>query len=340
MISEIIGKKQFSKRKFSFEDRVEMGDKILKQVQDDRSIVQGDRGMVQSVQDDTLNVEGGKAINNRSYEIDIHTGGEDHIDIHHKNEILQSEALGFHLSKYWVHNKFVLVGGKKMSKSDGNVYLVQGKFTETGFYSFENPPVHEFSDEFRQQIVKKYTELKLIKTSAEMDWENFKFDPLAYRMMLMEHHYTEQMNFTWEKLWQSQMRLWNMRKEAAKCVINNEKINVEEQSNYSKMLKILADNLDISGFLEIYQALLIEVNQVVNQGDIKVLNYIDHNFLKLNIFPIENNSEVAKLAEFRKNQKDTKNYQKSDEIRSQIQALGYQIDDYASSWGVWWRGDI
>ena len=227
-----------------------------------------------------------------------------------------------------------------MSKSDGNVYLVQGKFADTGFYSFENSPVHEFSDEFKQQIAKKYTELKLIKTSAEMDWENFKFDPLAYKVMMMEHHYTEQMNFTWEKLWQSQMRLWNMRKEAAKCVVNNEIINFEDQLNYSKMLKILADNLDISGFLEIYQALLIEVNQVVNQDDIKVLNYLDHNFLKLNIFPVENNSEVVKLAEFRKNEKDAKNYQKSDEIRSQIQALGYQIDDYTNSWGVWWRGDI
>lgn len=318
MISEIIGKKQFSKRKFSFEDQIEIGEKILKQVLDDNKEVQ----------------------NYDAFEIDIHTGGEDHIDIHHKNEILQSEALGFHLSKYWVHNKFVLVGGKKMSKSDGNVYLVQGKFEKTGFYSFENPPVHEFSGEFKQQIAKKYTELKLIKSISEMDWDSFRFDPLAYRLMMMEHHYTEQMNFTWEKLWQSQMRLWGIRKEAAKSVIEGQKININEQQSYIKMLERLSNNLDISGFLEMYQALLIEVNQVVNQNDIRVLNYTDHNFLKLNIFPIETNHEIVKLAELRQEAKEAKNYQKSDEIRSQIQALGYQIDDYANSWGVWWRGDI
>jgi len=337
MISEIIGKKQFSRRKFSFEGEV-VGEKILKQVQDSTVGTQDSTALGQI---------------SSNYEIDIHTGGEDHIDIHHKNEILQSEALGFHLSKYWVHNKFVLVGGKKMSKSDGNVYLVQGKHEKTGFYSFENPPVHEFSDEFKIQIRKKYIELKipLLRgvsegsgvdplTEDEIFWQNFKFDPLAYRMMLMEHHYTEQMNFTWEKLWQSQMRLWNMRKEAAKSVVLGEKINLKEQESYVKMLKILTNNLDISGFLEVYQALLIEVNQIVNQNDIRVLNYLDHNFLKLNIFPIEGNSEVEILAELRQVAKDEKNYQKSDEIRSQIQALGYQIDDYANGWGVWWRGDV
>lgn len=57
---------------------------------------------------------------------DIHTGGEDHLSIHHPNEIAQSEAAtGKLFAKYWVHNAFMLVDGKKMSKSLGNYYLVE-----------------------------------------------------------------------------------------------------------------------------------------------------------------------------------------------------------------------
>jgi len=272
--------------------------------------------------------------------IDIHTGGEDHIEIHHKNEILQSEALGFHLSKYWVHNKFVLVDSKKMAKSVGNVYLVQGKFTDTGFYSFDNPAIHELSEEFKLQIAKKYTELKLIKSINEMDWESFKFDPLAYRMMLMEHHYTEQMNFTWEKLWQSQMRLWGLRKEAAKINIKDEKIDLRSQSKFNLFIEILADNLDISRFLETYQSLLSDTAQVEDLVNSRILNFLDHNFLKLNIFSFGLESSIIDLAESRKLAKDSKDYSKSDEIRSKIQALGCQIDDYSNGWGLWWRGDI
>ncbi|MCL4353614.1 cysteine--tRNA ligase [Patescibacteria group bacterium] len=54
---------------------------------------------------------------------DIHTGGIDHISIHHTNEIIQSEAAtGRQFVKYWVHHGFLLVDGRKMSKSLGNTY--------------------------------------------------------------------------------------------------------------------------------------------------------------------------------------------------------------------------
>lgn len=57
---------------------------------------------------------------------DIHTGGEDHLPIHHPNEIAQSEAAtGKPLAKYWVHHAFLTVDGQKMSKSIGNTYRVQ-----------------------------------------------------------------------------------------------------------------------------------------------------------------------------------------------------------------------
>jgi cysteinyl-tRNA synthetase len=60
-------------------------------------------------------------------QIDIHIGGIDLIPIHHNNEIAQAEAVtGKQFVRYWVHNEFITIEGKKVSKSLGNtVYLQQ-----------------------------------------------------------------------------------------------------------------------------------------------------------------------------------------------------------------------
>ena len=56
---------------------------------------------------------------------DIHTGGVDHIPIHHENEIAQAECwLGHKAVNYWMHCEFMLIDGGKMSKSLGNDYTV------------------------------------------------------------------------------------------------------------------------------------------------------------------------------------------------------------------------
>lgn len=54
---------------------------------------------------------------------DIHTGGIDHIAVHHENEIAQAEAArGVLEANYWLHNEFLLIDGGKMSKSLNNTY--------------------------------------------------------------------------------------------------------------------------------------------------------------------------------------------------------------------------
>lgn len=59
-------------------------------------------------------------------EIDIHAGGEDLIFPHHENEIAQSEACnGKQFAKYWLHNAFLNIDNKKMSKSLGNFFTVR-----------------------------------------------------------------------------------------------------------------------------------------------------------------------------------------------------------------------
>lgn len=65
--------------------------------------------------------------------IDIHTGGIDHIPVHHTNEIAQSEtATGKPFSNYWMHCDFLKVDGKKFSKSLGNGYTLED-LKERGF---------------------------------------------------------------------------------------------------------------------------------------------------------------------------------------------------------------
>lgn len=59
-------------------------------------------------------------------QIDIHGGGEDLVFPHHENEIAQSEACsGKHFAKYWMHNAFLNIDNKKMSKSEGNFFTVR-----------------------------------------------------------------------------------------------------------------------------------------------------------------------------------------------------------------------
>ena len=59
-------------------------------------------------------------------EIDIHAGGEDLVFPHHENEIAQSEAAnGKQFARYWMHNAFLNIDNKKMSKSLGNFFTVR-----------------------------------------------------------------------------------------------------------------------------------------------------------------------------------------------------------------------
>ncbi|MBP5647891.1 cysteine--tRNA ligase [Candidatus Saccharibacteria bacterium] len=69
--------------------------------------------------------------------IDIHTGGIDHIPIHHTNEIAECyAAYERDLSKYWLHCNFITINGEKISKSLGNVYLISD-LVERGFSALD-----------------------------------------------------------------------------------------------------------------------------------------------------------------------------------------------------------
>ncbi|MBU0957252.1 MAG: cysteine--tRNA ligase [Nanoarchaeota archaeon] len=71
-------------------------------------------------------------------QFDIHTGGEDHIPIHHTNEIAQSEAAFGKKPwvKYWLHGYFLTFGGKKVSKSEGGLYTIS-ELEEKGYSALD-----------------------------------------------------------------------------------------------------------------------------------------------------------------------------------------------------------
>lgn len=65
--------------------------------------------------------------------LDLHAGGEDLVFPHHESEIAQSESLtGKPFSHHWIHTRFLVVEGEKMSKSKGNFYTVRDLVDELG----------------------------------------------------------------------------------------------------------------------------------------------------------------------------------------------------------------
>ena len=70
-------------------------------------------------------------------QFDIHTGGIDHIPIHHTNEIAQAQgAFGEDHVKYWMHTEFLQFEGGKMSKSDGKILTLE-YFESQGFHALD-----------------------------------------------------------------------------------------------------------------------------------------------------------------------------------------------------------
>ncbi len=97
---------------------------------------------------------------------DIHAGGQDLIFPHHENEIAQSEAsTGKPFVKYWLHNGWVLVDNKKMSKSLGNVYNLRD-IIEKG-YSALNLRYFFLTKHYRQSFNFTWKNLEASKKTLE-----------------------------------------------------------------------------------------------------------------------------------------------------------------------------
>ena len=125
--------------------------------------------------------------------IDIHCGGSDLTFPHHENEIAQSEAAtGKSLANYWMHNAFVTVNGRKMSKSLHNFItirdLLEGNWSGDSESHPPQPPLGKGGSKNQSVLGKEASE----KSKA--------VEPMAVRLFVFMAQYRSQIDFTEEAI--------------------------------------------------------------------------------------------------------------------------------------------
>jgi cysteinyl-tRNA synthetase len=230
------------------------------------------------------------AINLRFFgdQIDIHTGGIDHIPVHHTNEIAQSEAATGKspFSKYWIHHNFLTVDGQKMSKSLNNFYTI---------------------DDIKAKNI----------------------DPLAVRFLFMQTHYRKEMNFTWESALSAQTA-YNKLKDLVLTLReqNQRETNPERVGDYhQKFIEALSDDFNFPEAI----AVLWEVakSDLSSEDKLNLLYEFDQ-VLSLGLKEIEAvkiPDDILTLVKDRDEAKRQNNFTLSDQLRDQLKAKGYQIED-------------
>jgi len=234
--------------------------------------------------------------------IDIHTGGIDHIPVHHTNEIAQSEAAtGVRFCNYWLHNDFLKVNGTKISKSLGNVYTLD-------------------------------------------DLKKNGFSPLDFRMFILQGHYRNEGNFTFEGLQAAKNRLQNWRNIAALRHQIHDTIQSDEETEQSEktiqlhatpqaIIEALDEDIGTpealrlidDAFMHILSASLDRINR---QSLIQLLETID---FTLGLQLIESTPDISdavkQLIIERNSTRENKDWTKADELRSQLLESGIVLRD-------------
>lgn len=241
-------------------------------------------------------------------QFDIHTGGIDHIPVHHTNEIAQAEAATDKkpFVKYWVHHNFLRVDGEKMSKSLGNFFTID--------------------DVIKQGLHPRALRLLFLTTHyrSEMNftWGALEGMQKTYRRLLEQTiQFREEQNRT------------NLSEDKLK------KIDEYRQRFFTALETDLATPEAIAIIWEVAKSnipgpdkydLLIEFDEVLKLG----LRNADQNLEELgdSSQSISENSEslpedVKVLLEQRKAARNSKDFPLSDDLRNKIAALGYQVED-------------
>lgn len=229
-------------------------------------------------------------------QIDIHTGGIEHIPIHHNNEIAQAEAAtGKKYVGYWLHNAHITIDGKKISKSLRNtVYL------------------HNITDK--------------------------GFNPRAYRYWFLTGHYRTPMNFTWEAFEGAHTALQRLQRfffedlaRAGKGAPNAEFMKdfyaaMAEDLNTAKALARVWDLVrDTSVSPEEKRASLLEADKFLGLGLSEKRPMYRMSVVEESDIP----EDVKTLLAEREDARTSKNFERSDELRAQIEALGFEVKDTA-----------
>ncbi|MBR6463354.1 cysteine--tRNA ligase, partial [bacterium] len=234
--------------------------------------------------------------------IDLHMGGEDLIFPHHENEIAQSEAAtGKPFVRYWVHNGYLMVEGKKMSKSAGNFYTLRDIF-EKGYTGRE-------------------VRFLLLSTYYRQAF-NFTFEGLhAARSALS--------------------RLDDLREALEKEASSNAPGEVPEslkyllEDSYSRWEEALDDDLNTSAaFAALFEAVkainkLRLESPIGSAGAKAALAFLDKTDEVLAVAEKDEDfpQRAKELAIERTEARKAKNWARADEIRNELAAMGLTVED-------------
>ncbi|MDD3946742.1 MAG: cysteine--tRNA ligase [Clostridia bacterium] len=222
---------------------------------------------------------------------DIHSGGVDHIPIHHENEIAQNEALtGEQSVNYWLHGEFMLVDGGKMSKSLGNTYTI-AQLEERG-YSALDFRFFCLNANYRKKLNFTFAGLDAAKVSRERllaQLAQHKASKVATPIDILDKYRTEFRDA------------------------------VEDDINIPLALGVLFTALREPKSQDIY-ALALEFDKVLGLSLDKLPQPKKEKSISLP-------SEVEALVEARTEAKKNKDYATADSLRKQINDMGYNLLD-------------
>ena len=223
-------------------------------------------------------------------QMDIHCGGTDHIDVHHTNEIAQSEAAtGEKFFNFWMHGEFLNIkGGKKMAKSAGNFLTLDNAFIS-------------------QDI-----------------------DPLVYRYASFLSHYRKPMEYGEESVTAARNGLRHLRGQVRRLVDTVGDTPAEVDSSFrEKFLEPLNDDLNMPRAMAVVQELL--KSDLPDPAKLATIRDFDAAVLGLELDRPEKVAalpdDVAALADQRVQARAEKNWALSDQLRDEIQAMGYAVND-------------
>jgi cysteinyl-tRNA synthetase len=219
---------------------------------------------------------------------DIHCGGIDHILIHHTNEIAQSEAaFGKILARYWLHGEFLLVEGKKMAKSLGNIYTLNDLINK-GF----NPLAYRYlclGTHYRSKL-------------------NFTFDALRSSQKALENLYEKIRELKSESNGQEKTNKGKKYKREFLKFINDD---IDTPKALALMWTLIGDQKILAK--EKYE-ILLDFDRVFGLGLEKIKK-------------IKIPQRVKELVTIREEYRKRNDFKKSDEIREKIKEMGYWIED-------------
>ena len=245
-------------------------------------------------------------------EIDIHAGGEDLVFPHHENEIAQSEAAnGKNFAKYWMHNAFLNIDNKKMSKSAGNFFTVR-----------------DISEKYDLQV------LRFFMLSAHYR------SPLNFSADLMEAAKNGL-----ERIVTAAEKLRDLQSKAVGELTESEAASLEEAKVFmTKYEESMEDDFNTADAISAIFEMVKFTN--TNAGADSSKAYVDALYAQLNNMAdicgliLEKKAEILdeeieKLIQERQDARKAKNFARADEIRNQLLEQGIVLEDTRE--GVKWK---